>query len=298
MNNNDWPELPLDAWKDTLYNLHRWTQIPGKVRLAFCPMENHWWNIPLYLTARGLTTSPIPYQNRTFEIQFDFLDHTLEITTSGGAARSLPLVPCTVADFYRKFMAELDALDIHVPMYATPVEVPDPIPFEQDMLYNAYDAEYVSRWWHILAKSDMIFKEFRGLFLGKSSPVQFFWGSFDHAVSRYSGRPAPPREWSILPKVMSEAYSHEVSSAGFWPGSGDIKGAAYYCYHTPEPAGFAEAKVKPEAAYYDKTLSEFVLMYDDMRQTPDPAQTLLDFLQSSYEAGATLARWDRRAFER
>lgn len=298
MNAVDWPELPLDQWQDTLSTLHMWTQIVGKVRLAFCPMENHWWNIPLYVTARGLTTAPIPYQNRTFEIQFDFIDHALAITSSGGTTRGLRLVPCTVADFYRQFMAELAALDIHVNLYATPVEIPGPIPFEQDTQHKAYDAEYVSRWWHILAKSDIIMKQFRGRFLGKASPVHFFWGAFDHAASRFSGRSAPPREWPALPKVMSEAYSHEVSSVGFWPGSGDVTGPAYYCYHTPEPAGFAEAKVKPEAAYYYKPLGEFILMYDDMRQSPDPEQTLLDFLQSTYEAGATLAQWDRRSLER
>jgi hypothetical protein len=209
----------------------------------------------------------------------------------------LPLAPRSVATFYQLFTDALNQLDIQAEIYATPVEIPDPIPFAEDTQHASYDKEYVNRWWRILSQTDLIFKEFRGRFLGKCSPVHFFWGSFDHAVTRFSGRPAPAREWPMLPKVMSEAYSHEVISAGFWPGSGKIQGAAYYCYALPEPAGYADATVRPERAYYDTDLSEFILMYDDVRKADHPAQAVLDFLQSTYEAGARLAGWDRPALE-
>jgi hypothetical protein len=295
-----WPALPLDAWKDTRDTLHMWTQIVGKVRLALTPKINHWWNVALHVSARGLTTSTIPYGERVFEIEFDFLEHQLVIKTCDPASKTIPLGPRSVADFYQEFMAALHALNIDVKIWKMPVEIPDPIAFDQDRVHASYDKEYAHRFWRALVSIDDVFKVFRSRFIGKSSPVHFFWGSFDLAVTRFSGRPAPPRNDPdpILRKIMQEAYSHEVISAGWWTGGGDLKDAAFYCYAAPEPQGFAKQKVRPEAALYQQQLGEFLLLQEDVRRTSSPTATLLDFLQSTYEAGATLGKWDRQALER
>jgi uncharacterized protein DUF5996 len=293
---DSWPELPLDAWKDTYATLHMWTQIVGKVRLALCPLVNHWWEVPLYVNAIGLTTSPIPYGSGIFEVQFDFIHHQLLIQTSQGTEKNLPLAPRSVADFYQEFMAALKSLNIQVKIWPTPVEIPSPIPFLQDVQHAAYDPEYAHRFWRVLVAADTVFKEFRSQFLGKVSPVHFFWGSFDLAVTRFSGRRAPAREGADL--ITREAYSHEVISAGFWPGSGEIKGAAFYAYAAPEPAGYAQAKVQPASAFYHPQMHEFLLMYDDVRNASSPKEALLSFLQSTYEAGANLGNWDRSELER
>jgi len=291
-----WPVLPLEEWQETYHTLHMWTQIAGKVRLALSPLMNHWWEVPLYVNALGLTTSPIPYHGEIFEIQFDFVHHQLIIQTCQGLSRTIALKPRSVADFYREFMAALSSLDIAVKIWTTPVEVPNPIRFEQDSEHASYDADSVSRFWRILFLADTIFKEFRSSFLGKSSPVHFFWGSFDLAVTRFSGRRAPEREG--VDPITREAYSHEVISAGFWPGSGDIRGAAFYCYSAPEPSGLAQYPIRPAGAFYHPGLREFLLMYDDVRGASSPKTALLDFLQSTYEAGANLAKWERQELER
>ena len=291
-----WPVLPLEEWQETYHTLHMWTQIAGKVRLALSPLMNHWWEVPLYVNALGLTTSPIPYHGEIFEIQFDFVHHQLIIQTSQGLSTTIALEPRSVADFYREFMAALRSLDIAVKIWTTPVEVPNPIPFQQDSGHASYDADSVSRFWRILFLADTIFKEFRSSFLGKSSPVHFFWGSFDLAVTRFSGRRAPEREGAD--PITREAYSHEVISAGFWPGSGDIRGAAFYCYSAPEPSGLAQYPIRPAGAFYHPGLREFLLMYDDVRGASSPKAALLDFLQSTYEAGANLAKWERQELER
>ena len=291
-----WTELPLDAWQDTCATLHMWTQVVGKVRLALSPRVNHWWEVPLYVNARGLTTSAIPYGNEIFEIQFDFIDHKLTIQTSWNSSKNLALRLQTVAGFYAEFMAALKSLGIEVKIWAMPVEVPNPVPFETDTQHASYDPEYAHRFWQILILCDTIFKEFRAGFIGKDSPVHFFWGSFDLAVTRFSGRRAPPRPEAD--SITRAAYSHEVISAGFWPGGGEIKGPAFYAYAAPEPPGFPQQPVKPPAAFYHPQLHEFLLMYDDARQSASPRQSLLDFLQSTYEAGANLAHWDRKELER
>jgi hypothetical protein len=295
LSSEEWPELPLKQWKPTYHNLHMWTQIVGKVRLKLTPRTNHWWNVPLYVNARGLTTSPIPYGKDVFEILFDFIDHKLLINRSDGRSKMLSLKPLTVADFYSDFMSTLRSLDIEVTIYAKPVEVPDPIPFAKDSLYRAYDAEAVQRFWRIITLCDSVFKQFRARFVGKSSPVHFFWGSFDLAVTRFCGRRAPERPGADA--ITREAYSHEVISAGWWPGGAGISDAAFYCYVAPEPPGLAQRKVRPEAAFYNPELKEFILMYDDIRKAQLPQRMLLEFLQSTYEAGAELARWDRHALE-
>jgi hypothetical protein len=291
-----WPELPLEAWQDTYATLHMWTQIVGKVRLALSPPLNHWWQVPLYLNDTGLTTSPIPCHSGVFETRFDFCDHNLVIQTSAGANRVIPLAPRSVADFYREFMSTLKSLGIEPRIWPVPVEIPNPIPFAKDTQHASYDREYVNRFWKTLLAIDVVFKEFRSRFVGKNSPVHFFWGSFDMAVTRFSGRRAPERPGAD--PITREAYSHEVISAGWWPGGGDIKGAAFYCYAAPEPAGLAESKIRPEKALYHPTLKEFLLMYDNVRTAPSPRVALLDFLQSTYDAGANLARWDRADLER
>jgi len=291
-----WPELPLEAWRDTYATLHMWTQIVGKVRLALSPKLNHWWEVPLYVTSRGLTTTPIPYDGGIFEIQFDFIHHRLVIHTNWDLERVMALSPRSVADFYREFMECLAALGIQVKIWKMPCEVPNPIPFDRDTEHASYDPEYANRFWRILVSTDEIFKEFRARFIGKSSPVHFFWGSFDLAVTRFSGRRAPPREGAD--SITREAYSHEVISAGFWPGSGDIKNAAFYAYAAPEPAGFAESHVRPEKTFYDPQMHEFFLMYDDVRRASSPKTALLDFLQSTYDAGASLGNWNREELER
>jgi hypothetical protein len=273
-----------------------WTQIVGHVRLSLTPLENHWWNVPLYVSARGLTTSPIPYQYKWFQIDFDFIDHKLLIATSEGQIREFDLVPQTVADFYQKVMRGLAELGIEVKIHSKPDEVADPIPFAEDRVHKSYDAKYANRFWRILGQVEKCFKEFRSEFIGKCSPVHFFWGSFDLAVTRFSGRRAPERPGADV--ITREAYSHEVISAGFWPGGGNITDPAFYCYAAPQPAGFENAVVKPEAAYYTKELNEFLLPYEAVRRADSPEATLMDFLHSTYEAGATLAKWDRGELER
>jgi uncharacterized protein DUF5996 len=291
-----WPPLPLSEWADTYATLHMGTQIVGKVRLALSPQVNHWWQVPLYVSARGLSTSPIPYGNGIFEIEFDFIDHKLNVTTSGGKTKYIRLEPRTVADFLTEFMALLHSLGIEVKIWNMPVEIPNPIRFDQDRVHKSYDPKYVHTFWRILLNVDSIFKEFRSRFVGKVSPVHFFWGSFDLAVTRFSGRRAPERPG--VDAMTREAYSHEVSSVGFWPGGGDIQGAAFYSYAAPEPPGYSERIVRPSAAFYKKGMGEFLLMYDDMRAAPSPRATLLDFCQTTYEAAADLGHWDRSALER
>jgi Family of unknown function (DUF5996) len=291
-----WPALPLSEWADTYATLHRYSQVVGKVRLALSPRVNHWWEVPLYVSGRGLTTSPIPYEKGIFEIQFDFIEHKLDVMTNGGETRSLPLVPRTVADFYAEFMKMLRSLGIGVKIWPMPVEIPNPVRFDQDRTYASYDPVYVHRFWRILVTADAIFKEFRARFLGKSSPVHFFWGSFDLAVTRFSGRRAPERPGAD--SITREAYSHEVISVGFWPGGGDMKDAAFYAYAAPEPPGFGDRPVLPAKAYYSKQMSEFFLMYDDVRESPSPREAVLDFCQSTYEAGADLGKWDRANLEK
>lgn len=293
---NSWPELPLEAWQDTFATLHLWTQVVGKVRLALSPRINHWWEVPLYVNARGLTTSAIPYGDGIFEVQFNFIDHRLEIETSWGSNKTLPLTPQSVADFYSAFVAALKSIGIEVTIWTMPVEIPDPVRFEHDTQHASYDSEYAHRFWRILISCGNVFQEFRAGFLGKDSPVHFFWGSFDLCVTRFSGRRAPERAGAD--SITREAYSHEVISAGFWPGGGEIKGAAFYVYAAPEPPGLADQKIRPATAFYHPQMKEFLLMYDDVRRAPSPRQTLLDFLQSTYEAGANLAQWDRNELER
>ncbi len=290
------PELPLDAWQATYETLHMWTQVVGKVRLALSPLVNHWWEVPLYVNARGLTSSPIPYGDGIFEVQFDLIAHTLNIQTSWGSGKSFALRPQTVADFYAEFMAALKALGIEVKIWTTPCEVPNPVPFEINTQHASYDPEYAHRFWLVLVFCDTVFKEFRSRFVGKDSPIHFFWGSFDLCVTRFSGRRAPERP--DADRVTREAYSHEVISAGFWPGGGEIKGAAFYAYAAPEPTGFAQQPVRPAAAFYHSQMHEFLLMYDDVRKAASPREALLDFLQSTYEAAANLAKWDRKELER
>jgi Family of unknown function (DUF5996) len=290
-----WPDLPLAAWQDTYATLHMWTQVVGKVRLALTPLINHWWEVPLYVNARGLTTSAIPYGDRIFEVQFDFIDHKLTIQTSWGSSKTLALRPQSVADFYSEFMSALHALGIEVKIWTTPCEVPNPIPFEKDTQHASYDPEFAHRFWRILILCENIFQEFRAGFIGKSSPIHFFWGSFDLCVTRFSGRRAPERPGAD--PVTREAYSHEVISAGFWPGSG-LDAPAFYAYAAPEPAGFAAQPAQPAAAFYHPQMKEFLLMYDDVRRAPAPRQALLSFLQSTYDAGANLAHWDRKELEK
>ena len=300
MNNEFWPALPLEGWADTCATLHMWTQIVGKIRLGESAPFNHGWHSTLYVTARGLTTSPIPHGHRIFQIDFDFIDHTLVIEVSDGRSARVPLEPQTVAVFYRRVMDALAGLDIDVRIYAKPNEVADPIPFDRDEVHRAYDRAAVNRFWRVLVQNDRVFKRFRSGFLGKCSPVHLFWGALDLAVTRFSGRPAPPHPGGIpnLPdRVTREAYSHEVSSAGFWAGGGAIAYPAYYSYAYPEPPGFASAAVGPREAFYSTDLHEFVLPYDVVRTSADPDRVLLEFLQSTYVAAADLARWDRAALE-
>jgi hypothetical protein len=292
---NPWPQLILEEWQDTLATLHMWTQVVGKIRLEQTPLINHWWNVTLYVTARGLTTSPMPYGDRVFEIEFDFIDHKLRIKCNDGALSTLALRPQSVADFYKEVMTTLGGLDIDVKIWPMPVEIPNPIRLDEDHVHKSYDAEYVNRWWRALVSIDEVFKQFRSRFIGKVSPVHFWWGSFDHAVTRFSGRPAPPREGAD--RITQEAYSHEVISHGFWPGGNGVQ-AAFYSYTAPEPAGLSSSTIKPAAAFYSQDMKEFLLPYDAVRQSPSPEDALMDFLQSTYEAGANLAKWDRKTLER
>ena len=296
-----WPSLPLDAWKDTYATLHLWSQVVGKIRMTQMPWINHSWHVTLYVTARGLTTSPIPYGTKIFQVDFDFIDHRLVIQTHEGARRTLELRPRSVADFYQEVVGTLKELGFEVHIHTLPNEVPDPIPFERDDRHASYDAEYANRFWRILLQADRVFKTFRARFIGKCSPVHFFWGSFDLAVTRFSGRPAPPHPGGVphLPDAVTrEAYSHEVSSCGFWPGSGPVAYPAFYSYAYPAPPGFREAPVRPRAAVYSSELGEFLLPYDEVRTAARPDDVLLEFLQSTYEAAANLGRWDRAALER
>jgi hypothetical protein len=294
-----WPAIPVSAWQDSRDTLQLWTQIVGKVRMVNTPLVNHWWNVPLYVTDRGLATSLIPRIDGGFEIAFDFVDHELRVTTTAGAARTMALGPRSVADFYAELMAILDDLGLHTDIWTMPVEIEGAIPFDTDEVHEAYDADRVRDFWLALVQMDRVFTEFRARFVGKSSPVHMFWGAFDLAVTRFSGRGAPLHPGGAPncgPFVMHEAYSHEVSSAGYWPG-GDGEGI-FYSYAYPEPSGFREATVGPSAAHFDAALGEFVLPYEAVRTAPDPDATLLEFLQSTYVAAADLADWDRDALER
>jgi hypothetical protein len=291
-----WPSLPLESWEDTRGTLHMWTQIVGKVRLALTPLVNHWWNVPLYVSARGLTTSSMAYENMVFELEFDFVDHHLVLTKSDGSVKKLALAPRSVADFYQEFMSMLRSQGINVKIWKTPVEIPNPIPFDQDHIHGSYDSQAVRKFWRILASSNAAFQDFRSRFIGKSSPVHFFWGSFDLAVTRFSGRRAPERP--DADRITREAYSHEVSSVGFWPGSGDVTEPAFYSYASPEPEGFKKYHVRPDAASYRKELGEFLLPYEAVRHWSSPTAAVLDFCQTTYEAAATLAKWDRAAVEK
>lgn len=291
-----WPPLPLTEWARTRDTLHMWTQIVGKLRLALSPRVNHWWEAPLYVSPRGLTTSAIPYSAGIFEAEFDFLEHVLRFTTSTGETKLIALGPRSVADFYAEFSATIASLGIQAKIWPVPVEIPNPIHFDRDIQHADYDREYAQRFWRILVTVDTVFKEFRARFIGKASPVHFFWGSFDMAATRFSGRRAPDRANSDI--ITREAYSHEVSSAGWWPGGGEITTPVFYSYVAPEPAGFRDAKVGPETAFYHPRLAEFLLAYDDVRSASDPRGVLIEFLQSTYEAAANLGNWDRSALER
>ncbi|HSM10548.1 MAG TPA: DUF5996 family protein [Lysobacter sp.] len=295
-----WPSLPLQAWARTCETLHLWTQVVGKVRCACSPWLNHSWHVALYVTARGLTTSPIPHGTRTFQLDFDFIDHRLLLLSSDGRTTGFALQPQPVAEFYCRLMNRLDDLQLHVAIDRYPNEVADPVRFDRDEVHRAYDRAYAARYWRVLVQADRVFKQFRARYVGKCSPVHYFWGAPDLAVTRFSGRVAPPHPGGIphLPDwITRDAYSHEVSSCGFWPGGGPVPHAAFYAYAYPEPPGFAEATVRPDAAFYHRELREFVLPYDAVRTAVDPDAALLDFLQTTYEAAAELGRWDRTRLE-
>jgi Family of unknown function (DUF5996) len=296
-----WPELNWSDWHDTGDTLHRWSQVVGKLRLALTPMMNHWWQVPLYVTSRGLSTSPIPYQELTFDVTFDFIDHALLIETSNGQSVRFALRPMSVAAFYSEFVTHLHDLGIDVHIWTMPCEIPGAVPFQKDHEHAAYDAVYAHRFFRVLLQTSRVFSSFRSQFLGKASPVHFFWGSFDLAVTRFSGRPAPPHP-GVAPNlanwVMREAYSHEVSSCGFWPGNGGYGRAAFYSYAYPEPSNFSGAQLRVPGAFYDQQLKEFVLTYDSVRLAADPDRTLMEFLQETYVAAADGAGWDRAALER
>jgi len=297
---NVWPALPFAEWKDTAITLHMWTQIVGKIRLTLTPWTNHSWHVTLYVTSRGLTTSPIPHSVCTFEIQFDFINHQLLVDKSDGARRKLELKPQSVADFYRTLMRTLEDLDLPVTINTMPNEIENPVPLDQDEEHHSYDPEYANRFWRVLVQSDRVFKEFRSRFCGKCSPVHFFWGSFDLAVTRFSGRPAPPHPGGVphLPDAITrEAYSQEVSSLGFWPGNEAIPTPVFYSYAYPEPPGFAGAKVQPPEVYYESKLREYILPYDAVRTAEKSDEVLLDFAQSAYDAASGLGKWDRDALE-
>ena len=291
-----WPALPWEEWSDTATTLHMWTQIVGKTRLALTPLQNHWWNVPLYVTAHGLGTSAMPLVNDVLDIEFDFIAHALHLRLGSGVERSIKLRPQTVADFYQHYMSCLSDLGVQVDIWPMPVEVANPIRFDLDTIHKSYDPEYAHRFWQILVQADKVFREFGTSFLGKVSPVHFFWGSFDFAVTRFSGRPAPPRPGAD--SIQREAYSHEVISAGFWPGNGGFGAASFYCYAAPVPEGLAEAKIQPPAAMWDKGLGEFIFKYDTIRAEPSPDASLMQFLESAYSAAADAAKWDRAALER
>jgi hypothetical protein len=295
MTHNRWPALPYDAWKDTYATLHMWSQIVGKIAVALAPPLNHSWGVAFHLTARGFRTPVLPHGNRSFTISFDFIDHRIVIETSDGDRRVLPLAPRTVAEFYTEMMTTLESMRLPVRIWSTPVEIPDPIPFERDTGHHAYHPEYAHRFWRIIVQVHRVFSESRGNFVGKCSPVHFFWGSFDLAVTRFSGRPAPPREG---PAFMRDAYSHEVISHGFWPGSGPLLEASFYTYAVPEPDGFKSARVQPDGAYYHPEMNEFILPYEAVRTASSPEAAIAAFVESTYAAAATLGKWDRAALER
>jgi hypothetical protein len=298
-----WPQLGLDEWAPTQTTLQRWTQMVGKTRLAVAPMQNHWWQVVLYVTERGLTTSPMPYDGRTFDVSFDFTNHKLIARTSDGESRTLPLVSQSVADFYAAYMEMLRSLGIEVKIKPVPMEMSDTMRFTDDRTHASYDADAVHRFWQVLVQVDRVLKEFRSRFIGKSSPSHFWWGGFDLACTRFSGRPAP-RYAGVIPNcpdyVMLEGYSHECISAGWWPGNvgGPVTEPAFYAYSYPEPAGCDVAPIRPEGAYYHPVMHEWILPYEAARASADPDQALLDFLQSTYEAAADRAKWDRKALER
>ena len=292
----EWPALDFAEGEDTFDTVHMWTQIVGKTRLELTPLENHWWNVALYVTSCGLTTSPIPFQYSSFEAEFDFIEHKLALRTSGGEAATIRLYPRSVADFYKEYMSSLRSLGIEVSIYRKPVEFDDTTPFDQDERHASYDTKVIENLRKVLIGADRVFKTFRSRFIGKCSPVQFFWGSFDLAVTRFSGRRAP-----VAPdadQITREAYSHEVISCGFWPGDRRFKHAAFYSYTVPVPLGLAHEIVRPAAAYWEPQLGEFILKYEDIRALESPGQAILDFCQSTYEAGAKLAKWDRDSLER
>jgi hypothetical protein len=295
VNDELWPALPYDEWKDTYATLHMWTQVVGKVALALAPPLNHSWAIALHLAPRGLTTRVLAHGARSFTMEFDFVDHELLIRTTDGDRRALKLEPRSVADFYRDVMAALDAMSLPVKIWPVPVEIPSPIPFQEDMQHHSYDPALANRFWRILVQIERVLTGARCPFIGKCSPVHFFWGSFDLAVTRFSGRTAPPREG---PAFMRDAYSHEVISHGFWPGSGPVLEPAFYAYAVPEPAGFKDARVEPSAAFYNRDIGEFILPYEAVRTAPGPDEAIEAFVDSTYDRAATLAKWDRAALER
>lgn len=291
-----WPELPLDSWRDTYATVHMWFQIVGKTRLVLAPRQNHWWHVAQYVTSRGLTTSAIPIGQRTFTVDFDFLDHALYVTVSDGGTGTISLEPRTVADFYDEYFTLLDSLGVAVEIWPVPVEVENAIPFPSDRTHASYDPGAATRAWQVLLQADRVLKSFRGRFIGKASPVHFFWGSFDLAATRFSGRRAPLHPGgahNLGNWVMQEAYSHECTSAGFWPGGGSVSEPVFYSYAYPEPAGYRSYPVEPSAAHYDDTLREFVLPYAAVRTAPSPDDAVLRFLQTTYSAAADLGQWDR-----
>ncbi|KYC43821.1 hypothetical protein WA1_01295 [Scytonema hofmannii PCC 7110] len=295
-----WPSLPLATWQNTYATLHMWTQIVGKIRMALAPKINHWWHSTLYVTPRGLTTSSIPYKTSTLEISFDFFEHQLQIETSDGITRTIALVPRSVADFYQEVMSTLNAIGISVRIWTMPQEVDRPIPFNRDRTHTAYDPEYAKRFWRLLVQADRVMKIFRSRFIGKCSPVHFFWGSFDLAVTRFSGYRAPEHPGGVpnmADWVTREAYSHEVSSCGFWLGGGAVTEPIFYSYAYPEPEGFKDYPIQPKEAFYSSQMREFILPYEAVRRSDDPDAVILAFLQSTYDAGANLGNWDRAALE-
>jgi len=296
LNPPEWPSLPFAEWENTCDTLHMWTQIVGKTRLALAPLENHWWNVALYVTPRGLSTSPIPWASGTFTIEFDLLAHQLLFLNSGGVQHCMRLFPRSVADFYKEYITALKSLGIEVKIYKVPVEFDDTTPFDQDRRHASYDREYVERFRRILIHCDRVFKQFRARYVGKSSPVHFFWGSFDLAVTRFSGRRAPQRDG--VDPVTREAYSHEVTSCGFWPGDRRFPYPAFYAYSAPVPPGLEKEVVRPARAGWNPQLGEFILKYEDAKNESSPDAAILDFCQSAYEAGAKLADWDRASLER
>ncbi|QMV17681.1 hypothetical protein GOB94_02405 [Granulicella sp. 5B5] len=291
-----WPELRWEDWAATAETLHMWTQIVGKTRLALHPMEAQWWNVPLYVSARGLSTAAMPYGSEMLEIEFDFLEHRLWFRLSTGATASMALRAQSVAEFYAEYLKTLAGIGCAVTLWPVPVELKEPIPFAEDMQHCSYDPEMARRFWRVLMSADQVFQRFTAKFVGKVSPVHFFWGSFDLAVTRFSGRPAPVREGADA--ITREAYSQEVISAGFWPGNGGYGKAAFYCYAAPAPQGLSAAAIEPAEAKYDEGLGEFIYLYEEMRKSASPEVALMSFLESTYVAGATLAGWDRRALER